>query len=611
MLQVYLYGPKQSGWLDITPGTVLDVEELHPMFDEDYSTGIFTLPADFPWTENNRRLFGFSERIENLNKKVKEFKCDVYDSGWPEMLSAKLTILEKSGTLSYRRGKFSCSIAGTRGLFGSNIRNKKLRELYLGGPINFAGSTSREFATSFMFGNYPQYEERMAFAPVAIENFFDTGAPWYQNEFLAKDTVNTLVINGALWEFGRPESGNPTAAAAAGTEEYIDYRTVPFYKMKYVLRKVFEEHDYKLTGDFIDSTDWDDLVLFNNYGIEHYFTAPNYSDVNHSIIPRNHVPDMLVSEFIKFICSGFGIYMEFNGANEVRLVYRKDNLRNRSIISLTPYTQDEFTAASEETEEASGYRLNYAWDGNDSYYSERVKEDMSDKTLVATVTLKTDLTALNIGRGLTTNDIAYVTAENMFYVIIDATNPANLKWSAYAEKLTEFKKGDGERTVDISFSTLCTYCFFNDTTSAYERQNYVGTRQPGSFRNHKGTIIENEFGLRLFYIKKITIGAVTIPVSFNHNRHSDNTILEKYSLALHGDDGLVKNLQEQYQDVVDRIETVKVTVNSSRKLLAEMDAANTIEINNVLYLPYKRYRTIPHKNDTDKTAEVGMDLAVL
>jgi hypothetical protein len=201
----------------------------------------------------------------------------------------------------------------------------------------------------------------------------------------------------------------------------------------------------------------------------------------------------------------------------------------------------------------------------------------------------------------------------MFYVIIDATNPANLKWSAYAEKLTPFNRGAAERTVELGLSTLCTYCEYNDATQAYERRHYVGTRQPGSFRNNKGTLIENDFGLRLFYIKKLqtAAGGPTYPVSFNHNTDAANNVIEKYSLALDNAAGIAPNLHQSFEDIMDRIETVKVTANANTKMLAEMDGANTVEIDNILYLPFKRYRSIPLKNDTDKTAEIGLDLVVL
>ena len=70
---------------------------------------------------------------------------------------------------------------------------------------------------------------------------------------------------------------------------------------KYVFIKVFEELGFTVTGDFITSTDFDDLVLFNNYAIEDYFTILNYVDVNHTIDPRNHVPDISLVDFLKAI----------------------------------------------------------------------------------------------------------------------------------------------------------------------------------------------------------------------------------------------------------------------------------------------------------------------
>lgn len=167
MLQIYISGPLESGFLDIDPGTVLSMESVADIFDEDLSTGEFSLPGKAPWTGNNKKLLGFAERFQNLVTPVRDFKCAVFDSGYPELPAGKFSIIGKTGNFSYTKGSFDFTITGTKGLFGSQIKNKKVNDLQLGGKITWADIDSRHFAEAFMKGSYQQYNY-LAFVPVAI-----------------------------------------------------------------------------------------------------------------------------------------------------------------------------------------------------------------------------------------------------------------------------------------------------------------------------------------------------------------------------------------------------------------------------------------------------------
>ena len=591
MLQVYVFGPTAQGYLDIDPGTSLQLESLMPEFDEELTIGDFTVPADFPWTDNNRKLLGFAERLENFNKSTKEFKCIVYESGFPELPNAKFTILEKSGTFSYTRGKFSASISGSKGLFGSLVKNKYLTDLSLGGTINWSGRSSRQFAEDVMKGVHPEYRY-LSFAPVAIEEFIDTNRPDYDTEFLARDTVNTIVNTGGssdAWTFD-----NPSGAA------YRDYRTVPFFQLKYVLKKVFSENGYTITGEFLDDPDFDYLVIFNQYALENY--SPNNIDFNTQIIPSKHMPKVLIKDWLAALFSVFNMYPDFSGGvNSVTLKYRKKNLTDRRILRLTGFCDALFTSQPDDqnNSDTNGYVIEYSWDSADGFPSDRVKDDVEkDKTLAATVEKKSDLDNLNIGRQLTTDDIAYVQADNLYYQIADATSTP-MKWDAFAERMNGYQSGSGDNKIDIAMSTLCTYVEYNATDALYEKQDYVGCRQPGSYMNNKGVRVLNAFGMRIFYIKKLNRNGANVPVSFSWNRDTDNSKIVKYSLAWQGDDGLAANFHTVWQDFRNNAEVVKTKVKSSQKILTDLQNNNCVEINNVLFLPYKIDRVIPMKSQMD------------
>ena len=621
MLQIYIRGDKESGFLDSTEDISLQMESITELFDEDLSQYDFSYPVEIPWTDNNRRLLNFAERIQNGNVLFPYWIVDVYDDGFPEIVQGKMTILEKIGNYTGTNGKFNVSIAGTKGLFGSIIKGKKLSDLFLGGTIDYSGQSSRDFATSVMKGEKPQYNY-IAFAPVAIENFFDKTRPDYSNEFLFYDTVNYCMITGSGandWIFGKPAYavdayGVPThdsngnfnftgSAAGNSSYQYLDFRTIPFFQLKYVLKAIFTENGFAISGDMIDDTDFDDLFIFNNYALENYLILSTYTDTNTLIVPYNHLPNKTIIDFLKGIFMLLNIYPVFDGSNNsVKFQYRKNTLLNRTILPLTQNMVNDFDDTYDTTNQNQGYTLQRGWDGADQYHSDRVQDIVlqsdgrtyfvGNKQLVASVNTVADLSGVSIGRGLLTSDCVYVASENMFYSVANAaTSP--IKWDAFAERLNDFVSGKGQRSVAIPCGTLCTYIQLNLATGLYERKNQVACRQAGSCINNRGTRVQANFDLSVFYISKQNIGGNTIPVSYNHNNIGSNTPIEKYSLALWGEDGLAKNFHAKWQQIKDKAESIKTSIITDRKIMQDLQNNNTIEINSILFLCNKIERNIP------------------
>lgn len=592
MLQIFLYGNNEEGFLDLSPGASLDIEATIDLFDEELNSGEFSLPVEIPWTENNRRLMSFAERVENFNSNITYWVCDVYDRGFPEMINAKLTLLEKTGTFNYKKGTFNASISGTKGLFGSVIKNQKLRDLTLGGVIDWTSMDidSIHFSEKLMKGEFPQWDY-IGFAPVAIENFFDKNKN-YTDEFLAKDTVNYIISTGGGpddWIFGRPKSTDETTAAPAGDREYIDFRTVPFFKLRYVLEKVFSENGYNLTGELLNNQGFNDLYIYNNQSIN-FFSYSVFQDYNRRIVPRDHMPDITVTEFLKNVFSFFNVYPVFNAYN-VELRYRVNAFKKRVILDITDRVEQTFSSTYKDAGEESGYTIDYAWDSNDDINNDRIK-DLTGKNICASVSTIPNLGTLDIGRPFTTDDLVYVESENMYYAVANATVTPIL-WDAWSEKLGPLKVGDGSRSVNIGMGTLCTYVEYSDADALFIRRNRVAARQTGSYRNNTYHDIKSPFSLRVFFITKQLIDGNNIPVSFNHNANFAGTILEPFSLAIDGPFGLSAVFHEAWQNFQEGKETIKVTVNADKKFMLELNNSTMVQIKNTIFLVQKIESNIP------------------
>ena len=590
MLSIYVVGPLEEGFLELSSSTSMQLESYADAFDEDFATGEFTLPVELPWTDKNRRLLGFAERLENFSAKPEYYNCTVFDDGFPELPNAKMVILEKTGTYTYLKGKFNVSISSSKGLFGSRIKGKNLKDLVFT-PITWTGKDSREFATDVMKGLYPELNH-IVFTPVAMEGFIDTNRPDYTTEFIAGDIVNyPQFVGTSTWKFGRASATTPGTIAASGNIEYIDYRTIPFINLKWLIIQIFSQLGYTVGGYFIDGNEFDDLVLFNNYAIENY-SPTTYVDYNRSINIINHLPDVSIANFLKEIFLLFNIYPTFIN-NVVNLSYRSDLFSQKDVADLTPYVNSEFTSTFEDAQssDSNGYTLKMEWDSSDSYYSDHVK-DISTKKLRGTVVDRFALSSLSFASP-STDDIVFVEADNMYYVIADATTTPYL-WDIYSEKLTDFIVGSGEKTISINVSTLCSYVRFKNSTKVFEQiPGIVATRQLGSYINYKGITVKNNFGIRIFYSKKQTAFLFQVPTSFNHNRAWDsNNQIETYSLCWHNADGLA-TLHNSWQNLRIKAEVLKTNILVNQKVLNILQTHNIWQINNVMFLPYQTTRTLP------------------
>lgn len=482
MLQIYVYGKFMEGYLDLPPDTTLQMDITSPAFDDDLTLGEYSLPLEAEFTPHNSRLLGFAEMLnEQYTEDARYWRVNVISDGIPELQDAKMTLLKDAGTFDYRHGRFTFSIAGNKGLFGSLIKGKKLTDLQYDGKITWADMDSRQFATAVMKGSITRYPF-IRFGPVVRENFFDTDRVDYDGEFIVFDTVNNVHVAGGSWEFGRPSSGNPAVVTTPGQAEYKDFRTIPFLQLYYVTKRIFEEHGYSVTGDFFTSGYFDDLVLDNNRALEKYHINQN-KDVNREILPANHVPDVLIHEYLVALQKRFNLKINFREGRKVDISFKQKKNRQSKTLDITPILVNQYERSYLEFQD-QGFTLQNDFGNDDDYYGDAI-QDIKDKTLVGTVKTRTELASLNVGRQLTLDDIAFVTAENLYYRVANATTTPVL-WEAYSERLDDYVIGKGENTIISALSPLCTYLLLNENTGLVENRDVVAVRQQGSYINKRG-----------------------------------------------------------------------------------------------------------------------------
>lgn len=596
MLQIYVYGNNYSGFLELQAGATLDIELLTELFDEELTLGDYSLPINIPWSDRNKKILGFIEILNTLPSKEQTWwRCDIWSDGMVEMLDAKLTLLEFDGSFNYDKGTYNFSVAGTKGLFGSQVQNKTLQDLNLS-KISYEIS-SRQFATGVMKGTISNYPY-MRFAPVVIKDFFDTDLPDYNDEFLAGEKVNNIVLHDATWSFDRPSSADITVPAAAGSEEYKDHRTIPFFTYKWIIQKLFETFGYTVQGEWIMDAAWDDTVMFNNFALEKY-NASN-QDINNEIDPRQHLPKKLIGTFLRDLRFLFNLKYSFKNGKVISIDYRKSSLKSSDCMEATRLASRSFKATVTDYMD-KGFTLTFNFDSNDGYYSDRVKE-VDEKLVVASVNTYPDLNTLSIGRPIQYNEMVYITAENQF---VSYSNGAGLNgWEYFSERLMPYlppsSKGINERPGDYKFETgiapMTTYVFYDEILEKFINMDCVAVQMKGSYYNKKYTVVYNDFDTRIFYIKNIMKSGVPIPTSFVNNRDADNNIRATKNLAWYGPDGLYDYVYKDWFNFLENTKKIKTGLLLDKLTYDQFRTKPKIRIDGTVYLPANATLQIPLKD---------------
>ncbi|HVZ95411.1 MAG TPA: hypothetical protein VG847_00945 [Chitinophagaceae bacterium] len=597
MLQLYVYGAKYSGFLDLDSGATLDIETLSELFDEELALGEFSPQISAPFTPNNSKILGYIEQLNSVpGNETLFWRCDIWNNGMPFRTGAKLTLTDVDGSFNYEAGSYTFTIAGYKGLFGSLIANKTLQDLSLD-KISLQGQTARAFATNVMKGaaGYTQYPF-MQFAPAAIMNYFDTQRPDYNNEFLANDIANNIVITGSDpsydWEFGRPSSADPSTPAAPGVAEYMDYRTIPFFQYKWIIKKIFAQFGYTVIGDFFDDASYDKAFMFNTSCIETY-DQEAATDTSAYIYPQKHLPKKLIGTFLRDLQFFFCCKFVFQDGNIVRMDYRKSDLASKNIYDATGITDRMFQSSTLDYAD-QGFKLAFTFDSADSYNGQRV-QSVDDKNLVAAVNKFGDIASLTIGRPFTANDLVFVTAENQYYCYSNGSGIT--AWQYYSEKLFPYTIGNAGYDYECGIAPMCTYIVADPDTGELVNKDMVAADQPGCYYNKFNMPVIHPFDTRIFYIDMLTKDhSLSLPSSFVHNRDKNNLVRCRISLAWYGDDGLYARQWKEWLTFLQASRLIKATIYFNERAYIDFSAAVKIKINGTLYVVHQTDITLPLEN---------------
>lgn len=508
MIQLYIVKEDISRqYLELPKDVQFQLEALNPAFDRELEQGDFSLPIIVEWTETNRKILGNPERLEQaLEQGEVYWECGLVADGVPIYTKAKLTLLSVEGSFDYKNGQYELVITGHESFFGSQIRGVYLTNLHYGGAINYDSDT-RTFAENVMKGLHPAVSQVLSFAPVFNSQFIDSSRADYDGEELWADTLNYVfkIPSSAIYTFNTPSAADPTIFALPGDANYIKYRTVPYFKLNFILVEIFKAFGYKLEGEFFREQKFANIHIDNNQALENYKLKT--SDEARTIYPRLHVPEVEVAEFLQSFLLTFNLKMTFRG-NVVSIDFVKKP-SGKSCIDLTDFVINQYK--SEACEEArEGIRLAYDFPSEDQAVSDFIKD--IDKTRVRGHFASYSAAAsFSFSPAIKNGELVFCYDTNYWFEWSTAAN----KFIFYSEGFQPREYGEKGITYEPKFTPLLQAVGVDEFDNIYWL-NILASQVPGSYFNFRKQWVKNEFPMRFFYIGKRDEGAyLNVPYSSN------------------------------------------------------------------------------------------------
>lgn len=423
-------------FLDLAPGETAEMERKSPLFSLENTLAEYSTPIKFAATERNAKALGYYF-FEQTRRTKKIFDIQVFDQhGY--RFDAKL-VVEAAGMNSYQdKGYASGYLLTNISGFFTTIKNKKLKELSLGGIRSYSFTT---FDPTDGSGGYWQhfydtwnFTEDYVMLPCRNES-------WFGSETIDLPMMNMLGEDGFILPYSP---------------------VVPFTKLEFILNSIFTEHGWTLDTSALADTDWKKLILFAakaiviirsifyrlrsftpqlpaNWQTEIY----KFAEQNLTYSLGEFMPDYTISEFFYAICGRYGWVPLCDQNTRTCKLFALKEIGKGQLKDWTKYASP---ASDSVIGDDRSYSFKNTFEGEDSFPS---KPDFSPYKIGIPVQSKNNLPGANNGFDDT---LIYTFLENQYYrVALDETTLSRY-WEPFSDNIYDEEQEDA----NVTFDTLCT-----------------------------------------------------------------------------------------------------------------------------------------------------------
>jgi hypothetical protein len=466
-------------FLDLSPGTAMQLERQTPFFNAGTLASEYSLPLTFPYSDKNAKALGLVNHYytRRLKKKVPDVR--VFDNNnfsyTGDLIITGVTMNVNDVTKSTISGFYVTGVSS----FFQKVKAKKLRELELGGVRSFVWTNNDPASPNKGF--WQHIHETL---PGTLEYSF---AP----------------IRNEKWA-GSSDEGTPDWMNKLGTDGKLDYANnfntlAPQVSLKYVLDRICAEHGW--TFNFSEMTDvqWQTLFMPSFYAVSwqkivQVESAPFFEYVplpNIAINLQNHVPpEMLVTDLFIAIGQWYNWGFDWDSGRRICTLRPLKALTNGTRKDWSRFMPAQLKSDFSEDEKVYAFRSQI--DSGDGLSS---KPDFTKVTMGVSVQRFSELPAPGEDNF---NLVVYVWKLNQYYQCRYNEDDRTYEWDVFADGVYDYEPTGYNQEVTTVASTMPVYktLYRNNGVSDYYGL-FPYCQQEGNWEGKVGEF--KPWGLRLLF----------------------------------------------------------------------------------------------------------------
>jgi hypothetical protein len=483
--------------LDIEPDTTITRERQSPFFQIDKIPGEISFPFNLKPSDKNLKELGYIDHLPAEKAQIHDII--VKDSG-QQITGGKLTTeFIQTNLRRDNVGVISAFTLSNSSEFQQRIKNKKLKDLQLGGQRNFAwdgyNATSgvgfwKHCHDTWHYSNCDDGD--YVFFPVKNESYLGF-ATW----------MNKLKVVGNTVELS--ETGNSRSLC-------------PSIFIAYVLQQIFEELGYSLTGDILDDPQFKRATMTSFYGV--FWCTYEFDEAdppNETVSPLSNItinlqehvpPEWTVAKFLLELQSKIPIGFDID-----------DNKKECRIVTLNKITT---STAKDRTEEVAAslkivlekeqqfHGFDNTFDNNDAYpdsFDLRSWTYMGESSTVPTATQPGEICLM-----VKTNEYWGIPTDQPFV-------PGVTVARKIVDNIYGYKPANASNTITSAMAPLPSKLMTvaQDGTWTLNERTPI-CKQEGNWKGKEGDFIPWDVRLLFYLGMKTAVGTIVdFPVACHHN----------------------------------------------------------------------------------------------
>jgi hypothetical protein len=424
-------------FLDLAPATTAQLERKSPFFNTEDLAEEYSLPFTFPYTPKNARLLGLQNHFYTRRLKAK-IAARLFDNNNFSYTGDLMLTAAKLHTNDIARSTITGFYVTGASSFFQQIKDKKLKELQLGGVRNFAWTDNDPDSPFIGFWQH-------------IHKTLD-GSMEY----------SFAPIRNSMWS-GSDEAGTPDFMNRMDNFANLDFENnyntlAPQVSLKYLLTKICEEHGWDFDYSRMPETSWQTLFLPSFYAVTWQKIIQTggppffaYSPLpNISINLQNHVPpEVYIQNFIIMLRNRYNWGFNFDATKKVVEMFALKDLADGVKKDWTAYMTVDWDSDFSEDKKIFSFKNDI--DSNDALSA---SPDFTKITVTAPVESFEDIPA---AAEANFNQVYFVWKENKYYQCRYDDNAHQYFWDVFADGIYNYEPAGNNSSFETEASTMPVY----------------------------------------------------------------------------------------------------------------------------------------------------------